>query len=95
MTYERREEIFSKEVITLQDFCELYSLSKGAASVKMREIKRKVGDRLGIQGRLHIEDYLAWVNMSSATPERYQRPIVDDTPHIKTSSVCYAGRRDY
>lgn len=90
MTYEEREAIFAKEAITLQDFCQLYSLSKGAASVKMNDIKRQVGDRLGIQGRLHIEDYLAWVNLHSATPERYVRRA--NSP-LTSNSVNYTERR--
>lgn len=91
MTYEEREAIFAKEAITLQDFCQLYSLSKGAASVKMNDIKRQVGDRLGIQGRLHVEDYLAWVNLSKATPERY-RPRINERQAVGTSGLICTGR---
>lgn len=91
MTYEEREAIFAKEAITLQDFCQLYSLSKGAASVKMNDIKRQVGDRLGIQGRLHVEDYLAWVARSSTTPERY-RPRTNNERRATASGLFGEGR---
>lgn len=90
MTYQQREEIFSKEAITLKDFCELYSISKGAASVKMNDIKRQVGDRLGIQGRLHVEDYLAWVKLHTTTPERYV--CRSDSPLTANGSINYSER---
>ena len=76
MTYERREEIFSKEVITLTEMEELLCLSKSAASLKMKEIKRKVGDRLGIIGRIHIQDYIDWLELEKdAHLDRYRKPM--------------------
>ena len=84
MTYERREEIFSKEVITLSEMEELLSLSKPASSSKMTEMKRQVGDRLGINGRIHVEDYFAWLrrNGTEVMEERYFRPK-DEPPIVR------------
>lgn len=69
MTYERREEIFSKDVITLDEMAELLAVSKSAACVKIKEMKFKVGDRLGLSGRIHVQDYLDFCKITSV--ERY------------------------
>lgn len=75
MNYKRREEIFSKEVITLDEMAELLSCDKSTACVKIKDMKRKVGDRLGISGRIHIQDYLNWLNLDKdVCKDRYIRP---------------------
>ena len=88
MTYERREEIFSKEVITLSEMEELLSLSKSAASLKMKEMKRKVGDRLGIIGRIHIQDYIDWLELEKdAHLDRYKKPMSEEAVVKKANPV--------
>ena len=47
MTYSEREQIFSKDYLTIADMQELLGLSYGDAAKVIREIKRK-SDRLGI-----------------------------------------------
>ena len=71
ITYQQREEIFAKEALSLEDFEILFGISKSAASEKMSQIKRKIGDRLGIKGKLHIQDYLDYFNIPNT--ERYSR----------------------
>ena len=58
MTYEEREAIFSKETLCNEDIQKLFGVCKTEATNIMMRIKRKTGDRLGVKGRLHIEDYL-------------------------------------
>ena len=73
MTFERREEIFSKDVITTSELQELMGYANlPQASKKMGEIKRVVGDRLKEQGKLHIEDYLEFFNIKT---DRYVKAI--------------------
>jgi hypothetical protein len=57
MTEERRREIFSKEALTIKDVQELYDVSYSSAALLIRNWKRVAGDRIKIQGRIHIEDY--------------------------------------
>lgn len=57
MTYEQREAIFAKEVITLTEMEMLLDCSKSTACQAIQAMKRRVGDRLGIQGKIHIQDY--------------------------------------
>ena len=74
MTYARREEILSKDVITTDELQELLGLSNlPQASSKMSEIKRKVGDRLGVKGKIHIEDYLEYFNIKT---DRYVKAVL-------------------
>lgn len=91
MDYKRREEIFSKEAITLEEFAELMAVSLGTASIKMKEIKRRVGDRLGVQGRIHVADYLAYMELPGESP-RYSRPVDETQDKIYRDSICHISR---
>lgn len=58
-----REEIFSKDYLTIKDLGRLLGLTYQVAAKKMREIKFKT-DRLGIQGKIHTEDYFDYFNIT-------------------------------
>lgn len=78
MTYARREEIFSKEYLTIADLQELLGLEYQGAAKIVRDIKRGLefrgqGVRLNIQGKIHIQDYLDYFNITNV--ERYKKPI--------------------
>ena len=81
MTWAKREEIFSKDYISIADMQELLGMGYDDAAKMIRDIKRALkispkfngqGVRLDIQGRLHVQDYLDYFNISSA--ERYKMP---------------------
>ncbi len=62
MTYARREEILSKEVISTEEFAELFGISKKEASTQVSAIKRRIEcdgriPRVVTCGKLHIQDY--------------------------------------
>lgn len=67
MTAERREEIFSQESLSIDDLAEIMNIAYSTAASLMRKIKGnkvKPGfDRLGIQGRLHVQDYIDYFNL--------------------------------
>lgn len=84
MTYEEREQIFSKEVITIQEFAKLFSCSLSEASVKMNDIKRRVGDRCGIKGKIHVQDYIDCYKLNDL--ERYKKP--EEEQQVK--QICVA-----
>ena len=64
MDYKRREEIFSKDYITTRELKELLGFTDvSAASQKMMQIKRTVGDKLGVKGRIHTEDYFRFFDI--------------------------------
>ena len=82
MTYAKREEIFSKEYLTIADLQELLGLEYQGAAKIMRTIKRELnmnpkyngqGIRLDLQGKLHTQDYLDYFNIKSL--ERYSKPM--------------------
>ncbi len=85
MTYEEREKIFSKEVITLNEFAALFSCSLSEASIKMNDIKRRVGDRAGVRGKLHIQDYLDCYKLTGL--ERYQKTENNEEISVKHDEV--------
>ena len=72
MTYSRREEIFSKDYITIADMQDLLGMAYNDAAIKIREIKRSIklsgGQvRLDIQGKLHVQDYLDYFRIEDHT----------------------------
>ena len=67
MTYSEREEIFSKEYLSIADMQKLLGLSYQDAAKMIRNIRRKY-DRLNIQGRIHVQDYFDYYGI---TTERY------------------------
>lgn len=76
MTYAKREEIFSKEYLSIADLQELLGLKYQGAAELMRDIKRGLefrgqGVRLDIQGKLHVQDYLDYFNITNV--ERYKK----------------------
>lgn len=85
MTYARREEIFSKEVLSIADLQELLDLQYQGAAEMMRTIKRELnmnpkyngqGIRLDLQGKLHTQDYLDYFQIKSF--ERYSKPMDEE-----------------
>lgn len=56
MTYARREEIFSKETMSINEFGEVMNLSYQMSAKVIRDIKR-VSERPQMQGVLLIEDF--------------------------------------
>lgn len=66
-----REEIFSKDYLTIADLQELLGLNYNNSAKLIRQIKFRC-DRLGIQGRLHTEDYFEYFNITDRT--RYAFP---------------------
>lgn len=72
MTYQRREEIFSKEFISIADLMELYDISYNKAAEMIKEIKRNT-DRLNINGKVHILDYLDYFRVSGDSMSRYAK----------------------
>ncbi len=75
MTYERREEILSKDSLTIEELGELLGgMNYQTAAKVMRNIKRK-SDRLGILGRIHTEDYLDAFGIERSP--RYSKTLED------------------
>lgn len=71
MTYAEREEIFSKEYLSIGDVQELLGMSYDDAARTIRNIKRRT-DRLGIRGKIHVQDYLDYFKVPT---DRYVKPI--------------------
>ena len=74
MTYAEREKIFSKDAIRTSEIAELYDISLSEASQLVMRIKRTVGDRIGIKGRLHTEDYFDFINIDGNS-KRYMKRL--------------------
>ena len=63
MTYSRREEIFSKETMSIAEFGEVMNLSYQMAARKIREIKR-TSERPQMQGVLLVEDFFDFFHIT-------------------------------
>ena len=69
MDFKRREEITSKDVMTIDEICELMCCTKSQASTIITEIKNKlakegVEPRLNIRGKIHTQDYLDFFRLT-------------------------------
>ena len=86
MTYAVREAIFSKDYITIKDMQALLGMGYNDAAKMIRDIKRELtlnpkyngqGVRLDVQGKLHVQDYLDYFNITDH--QRYSPPSVVET----------------
>lgn len=74
MTVAERQDIFSKEVLTINDIMKLYDVEYNTASKLLCDMKRKltIGQgkelRLEMSGKIHVLDYL---DCMGATGARY------------------------
>lgn len=62
MTYEEREELLAKDYLTIADIQRLLGLEYHYAAKVIRDIRRKT-DRLGIQGMVHVQDYIDYFDL--------------------------------
>lgn len=76
MTYEEREAIFAKEALDKRDIMALFDVCTNEASKIMQQIKRKTGDRLGVKGKLHVQDYLDYFGLKAGN--RYSTKESDE-----------------
>lgn len=82
MTYEERDGILSKEVLSIADMQRLTDLPYQSAAKLIRDIKRR-SDRLGIRGKIATLDYLDYMGI---TTDRYGRqPKGDKKPAAQKS----------
>ena len=91
MTYAEREAIFSKEALTNQDIAKLFKCSIPKASKMAQEIKRRVGSRIDFEGRVHVQDYLDYMEIKEERMSMYRKPLDEDSaPPIVRRTVCYS-----
>lgn len=64
-TPQRREEILSKDFLGISDVMELLGVDRGKAGAIIKKVKYK-SDRLGIQGKIHLQDYIDAFNLDIA-----------------------------
>ena len=65
MTKQEREEMFSKDYLTVSDISLLLGVDIQTAYAKIRDIRRRK-DRLGIQGKVHVQDYIDYYELDIA-----------------------------
>lgn len=73
MDYEKREEIFSKEALTIDDVVALTGRSRQTASVLIRQWKRQVEKKNGfariqVEGTIHVLDYFEVMRIDAKSP---------------------------
>ncbi len=92
MTYAEREAIFSKDYLSIEDLGAILGLNYQMAAKRMRDIKRR-SDRLGIQGKIHVQDYIEYFDLP---PERYRKAWEgeESAPDKHIRSVCAYAREE-
>ena len=74
MTYARREEIFSKETMSITEFGEVMNLTYQMAARVIRDIK-KASNRPQIQGKLLVEDFFDYYGITDK--QRYVKEQIE------------------
>lgn len=69
MTFARREEILSKDVMGIDEVCDLMGCDKSTASRIVNEIKnalskKGIEPRIQARGKLHTQDYLDYYRLT-------------------------------
>lgn len=90
MTFEEREAIFAKEALTNEDIAKLFECSIPKASQIAHEIKRKVGSRIKFEGRVHVQDYLDFMEIKQERIDMYRKPPIE--VEMPKKSVCWGGQ---
>ena len=62
MTVEERNKMFAKDYLSIKDIQVLLKLKYQAAAALIRQIRRKC-DRLNIQGKIHVQDYIDYFKL--------------------------------
>lgn len=93
MTYEERDAIFSKEALSVADVQALFGVCKSEATNIMNTIRRQTGDRLKVQGKIHIEDYLKHFGIEAnryakRRSDEAQPPIEQDLHEEERAVPC-------
>jgi hypothetical protein len=71
MTMQERQEIFAKEYLSIKDMEALFGVTYPQASKMITDIKKRLTVglkkelRLNVQGKLHVQDYLDYLGVSS------------------------------
>ena len=87
MTYARREEIFSKDIITIPELQEILALpSYQEAAKMMRNIKRRF-NRFPQNGKLHVEDYKAYFEISEDNQRYYPAKVEEGIELMRYSGI--------
>ena len=90
MTEERRKQIMSQEALSINDISELYGVSYSQAATLIRRWKRQAGDRLSIQGRIHILDYKIAIRRDVDSEEIVRKENEEDDRKVRgVRSVCF------
>lgn len=83
MTYARREEIFSKDMMSIEEFGEVMGLSYQMAARVIRNIKRK-SHRPQMRGVLLVEDFFEYYKITDK--QRYLKDMEDAQDQLLENS---------
>ena len=99
MTYQDREEIFSKEALSIGDVARIYDCSCGKASEMIRQWKSRLTIGMGktlhldFDGKIHILGYFEIMGINPNNPgDRYSRRRTDYSVYDELAA-CGADTR--
>lgn len=97
MTWEEREQIFSKEILTNNDLARMYGIDPSTASHLRKQIlfQLRLHEQepiVELKGKLHILDYLKWLGIY--TPELYGRYAKPEKYHKWLKRVIFVEEEE-
>lgn len=81
MTFARKEEILSKDILTIQDVMELNGMTYQPAAKLIRDIKRMMSSRYQVTGKIATSDYVKFFD--GDIPQQVEPVIERREPLIK------------
>lgn len=93
MTFARREEILSKDILTIADVQELNGMTYQPAAKLVRDIKRILNSQYQVVGRIATSDYIKFFEGSKPKkPKSDAKPLIKERKPVKREIPLFRAK---
>lgn len=93
MTFARREEILSKDILTIADVQELNGMTYQPAAKLVRDIKRILNSQYQVVGKIATSDYIKFFEGTKAEkPKTESKPSVKERKSVKREIPLFRAK---
>lgn len=95
MTFARKEEILSKDILTIADVMELNDMTYQPAAELVRNIKRVMNSQYRVVGKITTNDYVNFFEKPRSFAEKSERKPVVKARKTKTVQTPLFRAKEY
>lgn len=95
MTFARKEEILSKDILTIADVMELNNMTYQPAAELVRNIKRVMNSQYQVVGKITTNDYINFFEKPRSFAEKSERKSVAKARKPKTVQTPLFRAKEY